>query len=410
MPIDERGRGPGPAATIIDAGGWRIRRSDVTSRGQLVCVPTVHPRGDQRVLRCAQSLLDAGFAVHLIWMGGVKGTTKWSPRLTETRISAARSTWDRVRALPGLARRATRDRPAAWHIHDFYMLPCALAWHLLTRRPVIYDVHEFYAPLYATKFPERLRGVSARCVDRFQGWAARRLGGVNLVAESMREPFEHSRVLICVTPNYPSRALFDDLQAASADQRRERVVHAGSLSEAYGSEVLIEVARLLAAETSSTQIIAIKRFHSTHSRRAFERSLARAGNPANLVLIDPMPAHGIPGLLATCGIGLSLIQDHGQNRRAVPSKLYEYTLAGLPVVASDLDEQRLFIRQHSSGQVVDPGNPHAYVRAIKDLQSGWDEAQRRARLLADQAKHTLTWEGSCSPRLQRLATELIQWE
>lgn len=397
-----------PTDDYVNGPNWRLRRPAPSPGRGVVCVPTVHPQGDQRVLRCAQSLLDVGFHLHLIWMGGKPGTDRWAPGLKETRLAEARSTRDRLRALPRLAGIAWRERPAAWHIHDFYMLPLALAWNLLTGRPVIYDVHEFYGQLYAMKMPKNLRRIAGSLIDRFQGWAAHRLGGVNLVTEAMRDPFEgRTDVSISVTPNFPSGVLFADRQGNESEDRCLRVVHTGSLSPSYGSEVLIEVARLLAKRKNPTQIIAVARFHSVRARHDFFRTLERAGAPINLVLIDPMPAHKIPTLLGSCGIGLSLIQDHGQNPKTVPTKLFEYTLAGVAVVASDLDAQTSFIREHSVGQVVDAADAGAYVQAIEDLQSRWHEVESRSRLAANWAQTALTWESSCAPRLQELALRLI---
>jgi glycosyltransferase involved in cell wall biosynthesis len=307
--------------------------------------------------------------------------------------------------LAGLAYRNDAD---AWHIHDFYMLPLALMWHFLARRPVIYDVHEYYGELYAARLPRGLQRMGRIAIERFQGWAAARLGGANVVAPEMSPLFRLSKTSVAITPNYPIIESYGVPEGQKASDRMRRVIHTGSLSESYGSSILVGIARALADQQSPIQLIVVARFASFRAKVEFDSLLAQAGHPSNLEVIPPVPVHDIPALLSTCGVGLSTLQDVGQNGRAVPTKLYEYTLMGLAILASDLQAQRTFVVQHAVGRLVPADSIQSYVNALETLVEDARNVSSAAKKAALQAQHTLNWEKACAPALRSLARGIIR--
>ena len=395
------------ALDSFESPGWRIRRPTSQFNGRTVLVPTVHTYGDQRVIRCAQSLLDAGYGVHLIWMGGVPGTSVWSDQLAETRLPKACSTRDRLIALPKLAYLASRRHGAAWHIHDYYMLPFALIWHSMTSKPVIFDVHEYYGSLYAMKLPRNLRHIAESRIDRFQVWAAARMGGVNVVAPSMVDAFRNAGAPVSVSPNYPIAASFVSFRRPLTADLLKRVIHTGSLSPAYGSEILVDIACQLRDSGSDVVLHVVARFSSTKAEHEFFEYLDKRGSPINLRLIEPVPAHSIPLLLSGYGIGISALQDQGQNSKAVATKLYEYVCAGLAILASDLDAQRAFVQNHAYGVLVSPSASAAYAAAILEIISNESGAIANVEDASCRALKDLSWEFGASPELQALARSLI---
>jgi len=61
---------------------------------------------------------------------------------------------------------------------------------------------------------------------------------------------------------------------------------------------------------------------------------------SNVSLRGPVAPQDVPGLLAGCDVGIIPFLNTPLTRAIHPVKLYEYCAAGLPVVASDLDEIR----------------------------------------------------------------------
>src|SRR4051812_18507520 len=115
-------------AAVVETKYWRIRVPCGSRLNRAICVPTVHPIGDQRVLRTTQAAVDAGYDVHIIWLGGDPGDSAHGDRIVETRLPAARSFLDRLRKLVSVTRMAWTSDAQMWHIHDFYMLVPAYIW------------------------------------------------------------------------------------------------------------------------------------------------------------------------------------------------------------------------------------------------------------------------------------------
>ncbi|WP_158554026.1 glycosyltransferase family 4 protein [Micromonospora deserti] len=387
---------------------WRLRVPTAPRVGRTVCVPTVHPTGDRRVLRCAQAVLDAGFDVHLIWLGGDPGAFRHHPRLRETRLPEPASLTDRLRAVPKVAAVARDVEADLWHIHDYYLLPHARRWTRRTGRPVLYDVHEYYPEYYSERFaaPSWMQGLARRLVAGVERRHAVRLGAVNAVSEQLANRFRAFGVPAVATPNYPSVDAFHHPPRELTPDLLHRVVHTGNLTTQYGADVLVGLAAELARIAPGVEVLAISRFPSDAARQRFAESLERAGRPANLTMLDPMPAHEVAGLLATCGIGLSLMQDVGEAPLAVNTKFYEYAIMGLAVVTSNLPAARHFVQTSSVGRCVPAHRPDLFARAIVDLIADAGPTCEAVNRAAGRARRELSWERTCAPRLQSLVRQL----
>ena len=386
---------------------WRLRAPRARRLGRTAVIVTVHPAGDQRILRCAQSALDAGYDVRFVWLAARGVEVRPHPRVHEVRLAAHPSTWGRLRVIPALYRAAVRSGGDLWHIHDFYLLPAGWLLSRRTRRPVVYDVHEYYPEYYASKLPipSPLRGLAERVIGRMECALARRLGGVNAVSDNIAARFARAGALAVATPNYPAPATPPSAALPLSPERLRRVIHIGTLTPEYGSEVLLDLAHLLATSEPSIEVLAIMRFPSDRARNQFESILRERGRPPNLTLVEPLPAYQVAALLAPCGIGLSLLQDSGQAPLAVPTKLYEYVHAGLAMVCSDLPATRDFVAAHGVGQVVPPHDASRYAASISSLQRQPGITARTATA-ARAAVDELCWDAVCSARIRQLYDDL----
>lgn len=393
----------------IETAHWRLRVPTAPPLHRTVCTPTIHPIGDQRVLRCAQAVLDAGYDLHFIWLGGIPGESLHHPRVRETRLPAAGSFGDRLRVIPRIIRHAWAADPDLLHIHDFYLLPLARAWSRRTHRPVLYDVHEYYPEYYSHRLPlpRRLRRPAQRALATVENRLCSGIGGANAVSGQLRDRFRSVGVPAVATPNFPSSNVFAEQQRrALTPALLRRVVHTGTLDHGYGSDLLLPIARRLAELAPDVELLVISRFPSDAARSRFLDQLARDGQPANLTLLDPMAAHRIPALLAGCGIGLSLLQDVGQSPLAVPTKLYEYVRAGLAIVASDLPATRRFVNESGAGALVPAADAESYAKAIAAVIERGEETCRLVDSAATAARTELSWDRVCAPRIRSLILAL----
>ncbi len=120
------------------------------------------------------------------------------------------------------------------------------------------------------------------------------------------------------------------------------------------------------------------------NRAAFLDAVARTSNPRRF---REVPYAAYPGHFAhtvKCHVGLMLYDpDVNLNYRfCAPNKLYEYTMLGLPIIASGQDHLRRIIEGNGFGICVDPKKPHTIARAVArltdpELQRDMGERGRR---------------------------------
>jgi len=395
---------------IVETTAWKLSvPADLTLEAPLLVIPTVHPRGDRRILRCAQAALDAGFRIHLLWLGEGEDIST-DTVVGESVFPSPRSAWARLRSVGQVSNIASELDGAIWHIHDYYFLGRARAWAKRTGRAVLYDVHEYYADYYSAKVPvpRALQRLVAKFIERYQVDAALKIGGANVVTEAMAVSFRSKGVPTTVSPNFPLLAQFDHLPEKPFAERWSHVLHIGTLTTVYGTQLLVELARRSEERQLPFSFSAIERFPSPAHREIFLELVAKAGNPKNLHLIPPRPVHDMPALLATAGFGLSLLAIDGQNEMAIPSKNYEYVMAGMVDVVSNRAAQRSFVQEHAVGVSVDGDDPDTILDRMLDAASDLEQRDAELREKAATARQNFTWEKAVEPGLKSILGRLLQ--
>jgi glycosyltransferase involved in cell wall biosynthesis len=103
-----------------------------------------------------------------------------------------------------------------------------------------------------------------------------------------------------------------------------------------------------------------------------------------------VPPAEVVEALSDASVGLALFEPVCLSHRLVlPNKLFEYVLAGLPVVGSDLPMISRFVRDHEVGAVVDPGDPAAIASALREVLEPARRRELRAAVARAQAE--LDW-------------------
>lgn len=397
------------ASSVLETDAWRLRvPATLRPDAPLICIPTIHPRGDQRLIRCAQVALDAGFRVHFVWPGA--GTPSRTAQVSETLIPVLSSFRERAARIRHIAKLAGAQDARLWHIHDLYFLARARAWSRRTRRAVVYDVHEYYGSYYSSRLPLPgfLRPAVKALIDRLQVAATARIGGANLVAEAMAAPYRRRGVPVAVTPNYPLREHIAGVPVRPFAERARRVIHTGTLSRPYGAQTLIDLAVAAHARGSELTFDVVARFPNRTAEAEFLAAMRDAGDPPNLRLIDPVPAHDVPALLAGYGVGLSVLAAHGQNEVAIPTKLYEYALLGLAIVGTDRAAQRTFVEDHAVGEVFADDDIAGMLAAVERYAGASADVSAAVEGRAESARAHLVWEADPARSLTALLTELSQ--
>jgi len=357
-------------------------------------------RTDARVLREARALRNAGYAVSIVdtdpdtarprveTFDGITlrhvPKTKWRalPGKLGTAISAWRLLYGRVRALLAL-------RVDAYHAHDANTLYAASLAGMIRHNPVILDAHElpYVEPYFQVRPIQRLfytmllRLMLPRCaavitvsppiVDEIQ----RRYGGPRAVVVRNVPPFQ---------PPLASNRLRERLALPATTQI---ALYQGNISENRSLQVLVRAARYLPDD------IVIVLMGNGPSTERLEALIAQEGVGERVRLVPAAPYSELLAWTASADLGLILLSpDFSLNiRYCLPNKLFEYLMAGLPVLTSPLEAVAEVLTRYDAGQVCPSLAPEEIARSITTMLANGD-GMARWHVNALAAARELNWE------------------
>ncbi len=103
-------------------------------------------------------------------------------------------------------------------------------------------------------------------------------------------------------------------------------------------------------------------------QKLLERQVALLGLQQRVFFLPPVPPDELLSWTASADVGITLLEDVCENHRlALPNKVFEYLMAGLPVVASALPEMERFIQTYGVGRTVDPANRETLVNTLRQM-------------------------------------------
>ncbi|GAA2128034.1 glycosyltransferase family 4 protein [Actinomadura napierensis] len=325
-----------------------------------ICVCTVvhHPE-DARILhRQIRALLDAGHEVTYIAPFRACNATPWReispvdvPRATGRR---------RLRALRA-AHRALAEHAGYADVillHDPELV-VSLPREALGRT-VVWDVHEDTAAALTAKgwVPGPVRPVLRPAVRRLEKRGERRLK-LLLAEEGYRDRFSGDH------PVVPNTTYVSDLPPGPPDDRR--AVYVGNLSAARGAHDMIEMARLLAPEGVTVELIG----GADPDVRPALRDAQRTGI---LRWYGFVPNDRALRIAEGAMAGLALLHDEPNYRHSMPTKVVEYMARGVPVITTPNPPAVDIVEPAGCGLVVPFGDPAPAADAVRRLR---DDAELR---------------------------------
>jgi glycosyltransferase involved in cell wall biosynthesis len=373
------------------------------ARHRVGILTSVHAALDTRVFhKQARTLAAAGYQVTLFarhdgdcTIDGVRirGLPPHAPR------------WARPLLWWRLLLGALRLKADLYHIHDPELIPLALLIQRLTCRPVIYDVHEYYADEVRTRqwIPAPLRDAAGWLADRVEQAAAHRLGAVVTVNTHMNRRFLRRQSRSIAVHNFPPAEYFPP----PLDAARERsIIYLGVMTRDRGLETLFRAGRLLKDRFPDLRIDVVGTVDwagvATEIPRDPERWLREAG----VRFAGQIPQPEVPALLGRATAGWIPFLPTPNNIRSTPNKLLEYMAAALPVVSSDLGYMRSIVSDADCGLLAEAEDPAAHADKLGWLIEHPDEARVMGERGCAAVLQRYTWAAE-GEKLVRLYDELM---
>jgi glycosyltransferase involved in cell wall biosynthesis len=347
-------------------------------------VTTAHPPRDVRIFskECV-SLAQAGHQITLLVAGKGESVIEQDVSIRIIPVNYKTRIGRILKAPRKLAGEVMAIKPDVVHFHDPEFLLCALK---MKRKgfQVVYDVHEDVPRQILSKYwiPGWLRKLIAFVVEKYENSRASRLDAIiaatPFIAERFRKVNQHTDYV----RNYPMPAEFH-----GAIQREKphppHLCYIGGITAIRGIREMVlavedaDVILDLAGPVESCELFEeLKKmpgwkrtiYHGTVNRKEVSRIMSAA--MAGLVIFHPVPNH----------------------IDALPTKLFEYMLSGIPVIASNFPLWKEIIEQNKCGLCVDPMDVDQIKQAIQWMLNHPEEVKNMGEKARELALSQFNWD------------------
>ncbi len=373
-----------------------------------VCMHIVRTvRTDVRAMRAATALVEAGFEVTIVDVENepshpveedIGGVHMKHLLISDWHTSKSFEPWFFINAIRTFilsTLRLIQSQADVYHAGDLTALPATYIAARLRRKPLIFEIYDLQFPVPETSigFWRRLGGL----LTRFHALVLPHCAGViatsPLHAQAIRKHFHVPEVtLIRNVPCYQTVVKSDRLRQRLGLSPEVRIaLYQGNLQPDRGLDKLV----LAAAHLEQNIVIVIKGAGKGPTQAELEALIASTRVADRVRIMPPVPFSEYLEWTASADIGLIVHSpDYSLNvRTLLPNKLFEYLMAGVPVLSSPLEAVAEILGTYDVGQVIAPSamTPAGIGAAINTMLAD-DKALSHMRRNALYAAKEFCWD------------------
>ena len=359
---------------------------------------------DARVMREATALVEAGFELTIVDVVGdrnrqgeetIRGVRIKHMTMPDWFIPTRFKPWYLVKAARMIVRGTLKllTQPAdMYHAHDANALPACYIAACLRRKPLIFDSHEIPLDSPSISHWRRLSSLAKNTLIRMLPRCAGVITASPLYAREIRDQFHYPQVVsVLNVPVYQTVPKSDRIrQHLELDSDVRIALYQGNLQPNRALDRLVRAAPYL--ESNIVIVLMGKAVEAT--RIQLEQLIASEGVANRVKIIPPVPYEELLDWTASADIGLTIFSpDYTRSIQfCLPNKLFEYLMAGLPVLSSELDAIVEVIKTYDVGEVVLSLAPEDVGTAINAMLADGDTLARMRSNALEAARQEFHWE------------------
>lgn len=376
-------------------------------------------RTDARVMRSATALQEAGYAVSVVDIVDeyseareeIRGITVKHVKISRAFFTTRFKRWVLLRTALVFLRSTLlllRTPADIYHAHDFTGLPASSIAAFLRRKPLIFDAHEL--PLSELDVPHRrlLRLLLLPLLSRMIARSAGGIGAAPLYAELLQQRYHIKHVtLLRNFPPYRQVERSDLLrQRLKLDPATRIVLYQGNIQADRRLDIIIRAAAFL--EDKIVVVLLGKGIEPTFSQ--LQELVAQKDVAERVKFLPQVPYDELLDWTSSADLGLTLIPPDGtlNMRTCLPNKLFEYLMAGIPVLASPMDAVAPLVTGYEVGRVVPSLEPADLGAAISSMLKDTAELARMRKNALSAAAREFCWDKEQARLLQLYQTVLAK--
>ncbi len=267
-------------------------------------------------------------------------------------------------------------RKAAWEVNaDVYhandLDTLAICGKVAQQRnaKLVYDSHELWLEssryLTATNLFNRIR--LRKIEQKYAPNADAVIAVTPLRGEKMMQMYPSLKNLVIVenAPEKLEKIPKTGRLRSMIDAKPDTVIalYQGVICPERGLEELLKAARLVKNPKVKFVVIGMDAWNGTLQKMAVDMDLGD-----KIAFLPPVPSEELPEITVDADMGFILFRNTCLNHYySLPNKLYEYMMAGVPIISSDFPELSRVLKEVGSGITVDPDSPAAIANAVDKL-------------------------------------------
>lgn len=301
------------------------------------------------------------------------------------------------------AEKALKVKADVYHFHDPELIHIGVLLKLFTRKKVIYDVHEDYGKQILSKpyIPKSVRKVISSLIKALEYISSMFFDGIITATDDILRNFAYHKRAISIK-NFSIIANFSNTTRIDNDNKNIfKLIYVGGLTEVRG---IVQTVQALEFINSNKQVklILCGKFNPPDLEIRV-RNLKGFEKVEYLGWVD---SERVPELLSKANVGIVVFLLAPNHIDAMPNKLFEYSAAGLPVIASNFPLWKEIVEGNGCGICVDPLKPEEIAKAAEYLIEHPDEARKMEENGRRAVLEKYNWEKE-SKKLLKLYEEVI---
>ena len=272
------------------------------------------------------------------------------------------------------------------HCHDYHPLPAMVIAKFFFRSNffLIYDAHEFESQKIGFgRFSKFVISFLEKISSKF-------IVGFITVSESILEMYkqlfpEIPKTLILNCPNSENLVLSNKFESLlSLGKGSVMCLYQGGFIPYRGIPELLEASRH--SDFKSINFIFMGDGGITQAGKDLERQIvSMSENHENIHHVKSVPVKELLEYTSSATIGCVLTIDNCLNHKySLPNKFFEYAMAGLPILVSDLPEMRKLVEKYNCGVICESITPKGIAKGIKKLlEQDLEKLGKNARKMAE---------------------------
>jgi glycogen synthase len=282
-------------------------------------------------------------------------------------------------------RSALEFRPEVVIANDLDTLLAAYMLHVNLGTQIIFDAHEVYPEQLSVEMrSEFWRAFYTKLEEKLAKFAAGIMTVCGSIASYMEKQYHVSGVTTIL--NVPMLKHLPDPRVLERKHQPVKLLYHGAYFQHRGLEQIIAASKSL--ENAVVELRGVGS-HGTELRDLAEKLAVGE----KVVFRDPVPVDDLIRLASDCDVGLNPFVNVCKNTEfALPNKFFEYMMAGLAVVSSNLQEMRSLTEALRIGVLLDELSARSIADKINTFVANPDQLQTCRTNAYHAARTRYNWE------------------